>query len=133
MTLWVPPDDIDPECIPLCRAINALPGLETYESCCGHERRDPFRIWFFAKTVEALRPLTMCVEPWYGGDHRWKIKPQVIDLGPPYVVFQLYFGGRMRGLKLYAEADNLAHRILGTLALVESLDPERSFRDEERD
>jgi len=30
------PSDMDVECIPLCDALNSLPGIQTSESCCGH-------------------------------------------------------------------------------------------------
>lgn len=42
---WVPPADIDEECIDICTAINRLPGLFTIESCCGHGET-PYWIWF---------------------------------------------------------------------------------------
>ena len=50
------PADMDTECIPLCDALNALPGIRTHASCCGHGRQ-PHRIWFEAQTIESLRPL----------------------------------------------------------------------------
>lgn len=39
------PEDMDHECVPLCDALNALPGVRTVESCCGHIDQ-PFRVWF---------------------------------------------------------------------------------------
>jgi hypothetical protein len=30
------PEDMDQECIPLCDAMNSLPGIKTVSSCCGH-------------------------------------------------------------------------------------------------
>jgi len=42
---WTPPNDLDPEVLDLSVALNALPGIETYESCCGHGQL-PYRIWF---------------------------------------------------------------------------------------
>ena len=47
---------MDPECVKLCEAINHIPGLRTYESCCGHGER-PFYIWFTLRTVKGLRNL----------------------------------------------------------------------------
>lgn len=64
------PDDIDPECITLCNAINSLPGLETFESCCGHGTED-FVIFFKAKTIKALKPLLEEIDSM--GRWRWKI------------------------------------------------------------
>jgi hypothetical protein len=50
------PSDMDPECMPLCDALNALPGIRTTESCCGHNER-PFLVIFSAEQVESLRPI----------------------------------------------------------------------------
>ena|ERR1700738_3769388 len=50
------PDDMDSECILLCDAMNALPGITTWESCCGHGT-DAHRIFFTAITIEALTPI----------------------------------------------------------------------------
>lgn len=47
MTMTFNPDDerLDRECKELCIALNRLPGVYTYESCCGHGLR-PYWIWF---------------------------------------------------------------------------------------
>ena len=50
---WTQPEGIDPECIGLCQAMNAMPGITTVESCCGHGET-PFQIWF---KVARLRDL----------------------------------------------------------------------------
>lgn len=61
------PTDMDPECIPLCDALNALPGIRTLESCCGHGR-EPHRVWFAAASVDNLRPVLVAARksqgPW---------------------------------------------------------------------
>jgi len=49
-------DTMDKECLPLCDAINKVDGLDTFESCCGHDLH-PFRIWFGVSNLEALPPL----------------------------------------------------------------------------
>lgn len=55
------PPDMDVECIPLCEALNALPGIKTFESCCGHGQHR-HRVFFSAATVESLKPILMSVE-----------------------------------------------------------------------
>ena len=50
------PGTMDPECIPLCDALNSLPGIHTRESCCGHGKH-PHMVFFTAETVESLRPI----------------------------------------------------------------------------
>ena len=55
------PADIDAECIPICDALNALSGIDTTESCCGHGSI-PHRIFFRAKTVGCLAPILRSCE-----------------------------------------------------------------------
>jgi hypothetical protein len=58
-TVW-PPPDLDPECRSLCEAINSLPGLRTYESCCGHGTH-PFWIFFRVQGMAGLHSLANVV------------------------------------------------------------------------
>lgn len=58
--------DMDSECVKLCDAINSIPGLITYESCCGHGK-DTFRIWFTAKSMKCLRILLYYCMPCHVG------------------------------------------------------------------
>jgi hypothetical protein len=51
---------MDSECVPICDALNSLPGIETFESCCGH-RKNPFFVAFTAATVESLRPILVSI------------------------------------------------------------------------
>ncbi len=50
------PSDIDKECVPLCNALNALPSITTFESCCGHGDH-PYRIFFKTATIWGLGPI----------------------------------------------------------------------------
>jgi hypothetical protein len=54
------PIDMDQECVRICNALNALPDINTISSCCGHNKQ-PFRVFFTAHTIEALRPILRCV------------------------------------------------------------------------
>ena len=54
-------DKMDPECIPICDALNALDGIETISSCCGHGYA-PFRIYFEADTMDALKPILTAID-----------------------------------------------------------------------
>jgi len=47
---------IDDECVPLCKALNALPGVETRKSCSGHGR-SIYSILFLAVSPDRIRPL----------------------------------------------------------------------------
>lgn len=73
--------DMDEKCIPLCNAINSLPGLKTIESCEGHDKK-PFRIWFKCDgtSMEGLFFLTRCVDwRYFDVGHYWQIKLSVGD------------------------------------------------------
>lgn len=69
---WQPPLGMDPECIPLCTAINRLPGLHTYESCCGHGNHD-FWVFLMADSLEALPPLAYYLDPCHCGRYNWQL------------------------------------------------------------
>lgn len=60
------PENLDPECRALCEAMNALPGIQTVESCCGHGK-GPFRIWFTASSLKALPRLVYYTVPCHVG------------------------------------------------------------------
>lgn len=49
----IPYDDIDIEIQTLCRYINEIEGVETEESCFGHNEK-PCRIWLKAENTEVL-------------------------------------------------------------------------------
>jgi hypothetical protein len=55
------PADMDTDCIPICDALNALHGISTFESCCGHGEHGHW-IFFIAATIESLRPILECCE-----------------------------------------------------------------------
>lgn len=48
--------ELDPECVSLVRAMNVFPGIQTFESCCGHGK-NPFCVWFTAESLEVLPAL----------------------------------------------------------------------------
>lgn len=66
------PNDLDPECRSLCEAMNMLPGIETSESCCGHDR-EPFRVFFKAETLEALPRVAYWFDACHSGVSGWQI------------------------------------------------------------
>lgn len=70
---WEPPANIDPECIEICRAMNAMPGIRTIDSCCGHGEY-PFKIFFIASNLEALPPLLYWFNVCHSGRTGWNIK-----------------------------------------------------------
>ncbi len=63
---------MDVECIPLCDAINELPGLYTIDSCCGHNKK-PFRIWFEARSLKHLPALLYYFDSCHCGFDDWRV------------------------------------------------------------
>lgn len=64
--VWIPPSDIDQECIKICTALNELPGIRTFESCCGHDEHG-FWVWFeitdpTTKGLLTLPPIVISLE-----------------------------------------------------------------------
>lgn len=74
------PADIDPELVPLLDAMNAVPGIETISSCCGHGGQ-PVRIFFRAHRPDGLFFLARCadVRYWEYG-YQWSINLSVGDM-----------------------------------------------------
>ena len=66
--------EMDPEARILVLAMNKLPGIHTFESCCGHGR-DQFRIWFEAESHRHVAVLKDVIETceWPQGE-RWTIE-----------------------------------------------------------
>ena len=47
---------MDNECIELCDALNNLPNLQTFESCCGN-LKNRYSIWFFCDNIDTISRL----------------------------------------------------------------------------
>jgi len=62
--------DMDKECVPLCNALNAVKGIITTDSCCGHDK-NPFIIFFKATSFKGLFFVTRCIDRRYW-KHGWK-------------------------------------------------------------
>lgn len=85
------PDDVDPEIRQLCEAINRLPGLATFTSCCGHGR-DEILICLNARNLDDLTPLLYWVMACHSGAIGWHVRvytdcgmspPRFELIGPP--------------------------------------------------
>jgi len=88
---------LDKEVVPLVGALNGMKGIVTVESCCGHGK-DPFYIWFYAESVDTVRPLFEFVSTRRG----WRI------------IFQDYIFCLKgpKGERAYRESEQLAAAIL---------------------
>ena len=72
------PPDIDDGCVLLCTAINSIPCLHTYESCCGHGI-EPFHIWFLCHNLGYLHHLLDFIAK--SGKPGWKCEATLTSTG----------------------------------------------------
>lgn len=70
---WQAPDDLDPEVLALCQAMNAWPGVFTTSSCCGHGR-DPYMIFFMAESLDDLPGLLYWFDACHTGQYGWQVR-----------------------------------------------------------
>jgi len=109
-----PLETLDPEVVDLCKALNAIPGVQTTESCSGHGRRK-LRVWFRCAQIEALWAVARATDPQVGVSGmtcRLETASRRGDLGAPY--FCLY--SWQIGDTAYQRAQELAARIRELLA-----------------
>jgi hypothetical protein len=103
--------EMDKEAIPLCNALNSLPGIKTIESCCGHGN-EPFRIWFVVRNTDTgLFFLTRCVDHryWEYG-YLWGIDLMIDDLwfkGNKLPIVYMIHSGPIFGQLAYDQAKSL--------------------------
>jgi len=71
--ITLPKAGMDQECVALCDAMNHLPGIETFESCCGHGK-DNYRIWFMTEGLENLPALLYWFDGCHSGFYGWCVK-----------------------------------------------------------
>ena len=98
------PSNIDSEVRKLCEAMNALPGIETIESCCGHGAR-PLKVWFYATSLKALPRLIYYLSSCHSGAVGWTCKA-ITDCGMSPVKFLVESGDM--GQLAYNEARTIA-------------------------
>lgn len=99
------PPDMDPQCIKLCDAMNALKGITTFESCCGHGR-SPFRIYFRVDDLKNLPPLLYWFDSCHSGYTGWKVYVTTdCGMSPATFVVEGPVGA-------FEEADQIALKIL---------------------
>lgn len=102
---------MDTEVVSLCKAINKIGGLKTYESCCGHEDR-PFRIWFHVENMERLPVLLFNIDKCHVKMAKsWKCHVYTDCAMSPA---KFYIEGPV-GKQAYEEAGRIAKGILQSL------------------
>lgn len=70
---WTAPPDLDPEVLELCTALNALTGITTYGSCCGHGDL-PVHVSFVYREPQDLADLLYLLDPCHGAPKGWRVE-----------------------------------------------------------
>ena len=104
------PNDVDKECVKLCNVLNRLPGVYTWESCCGHLEH-PYWIWFKCNNIGSLSRLGRSVNKNYSNG-KWEIVVETNDTSP----YGFFWLRTKEAFKTYEEMmddiDNLIDSIL---------------------
>jgi hypothetical protein len=94
---------MDKECVALCDAMNRIPGIQTYESCCGHGTSD-FRIWFGVTSLENLPILLYYLDPCHVG-FRWHCEAGTDCAMSPV---RFHISSECKGQEAYEQAERIA-------------------------
>jgi len=109
---------MDPEVLDLCNALNALPGIYTTESCCGHGK-EKFSIFFQTDgtTQEGLFFIARCIDRryWKYG-HLWNATLVVGDAYPQHeprlgLPFSYILACEIKGEEAYKQAEDLVENL----------------------
>ena len=103
---------MDRQCIPLCDAINSIPGLVTACSCCGHGR-ESFLLWFHLSDRKKIRFLTVIGRVFdrrYGGLEGWSCYLDNCDVPKSCPSFRID-SGNIKGAKAYGDSIKIAENI----------------------
>lgn len=98
--------DMDQECITLCDAINRIPGVDTTESCCGHDK-DKFRIFFQPTDQRTLAILLYFIDSCHVGFH-WDCTVFTDCAMQPA---RYYIQSQVEGEESYEQANKIAEYI----------------------
>lgn len=105
-------DKMDIECIPLCDALNTIEGIETIDSCCGHNKSS-FHIFFYLKDLTKVKNLIVIgriFDRRYGGIEGWTCELSNTDT-PEHLPMFLITSNTIRGQQAYDDANDIALNI----------------------
>jgi hypothetical protein len=110
------PKSMEPECIPLCNALNSIPGIRTTESCCGHGN-GPFMVFFYLADLRKVRYLSVIGRVFsrnYGVPPGWSCTLHNSDVPKTTPSFMIC-SGSVRGDQAYRDSGYIASNIMGHL------------------
>ena len=108
--MTITPNDMDLECIKLFKALNKIPGITTFSSCCGHGTNS-FDIWFHANG--GLGIIARLVDSRYAGIYPlyWRCELNVFESEEDrHFCFNLT-SGDLRGEEAYNQANKIAENV----------------------
>lgn len=109
-SIQLPKFGMDAPCIELCNLLNCLPGLKTYESCCGH-CKFPYQVFFRCDSLDTLTRLGRAVDRRYS-DGNWEI---VLDSGDAHPKNRFW----LRSLKPFNNFFEMNESVKGLIENVE--------------
>lgn len=111
----IPWEKLDTPIIPLVRALNDLPGIQTLECCCGHGERHLWII-FCADCFESLVPILTAICATDERREQWMV---CVELLAKRGVVQCRLLTKLSGPEAYENADRIAQFIVhNTRAMV---------------
>lgn len=71
---------MDKECIPICDALNELPGVRTFASCCGHMKRR-YAVYLYTDNPYSMAVIARALDGRYlPTKSRWEVNIETIDV-----------------------------------------------------
>jgi len=105
---FVPPTDLDPECLALVLAMDRMLCITPASSCCGHGR-DTFSIHFWVDDMETLPDFLYWIHPCHSGLPPWQVIVRTdCAKQPPIWCLE----STSIGEEAYKEADEIARLLM---------------------
>lgn len=100
----IPWAKLDGPIVPLVRALNELPGVQTLECCCGHGKK---HLWIIlhADCFESLYPLLVAIHANDERRQQWIVR---VELLPKRGLIQCRLLTTLVGAAAYEDADRIA-------------------------
>lgn len=105
--------NMDTECVALCDALNSLPGVGTFESCCGHGQR-PYSVWLKTTDPYSLAVLARAVDRRYlHSQQMWSLTLETCEVegGPMFCV-------RLSSERPYEDGSDMLSDVAGVISSI---------------
>lgn len=105
--------NMDAPCVPMCDTLNELPGVETFESCCGHGQR-PYSVWLKTTDPYSLSVLARAVDRRYVCSQQlWSLTLETCEVkgGPMFCV-------RLSSENPYTDESDMLSDVAGVISSI---------------